>query len=181
MWRIIAARCSPCWRKVTRASNNYGPRQFPEKLIPLMISNALHDVPLPVYGDGQQVRDWLYVEDHCRAILAVLSAGRAGDVYNIGGSRAVANIDIVRELLKAVGKPESLIRYVEDRPGHDRRYALSSDKIERELGWKPLVNFEDGLRATVEWYRDNPGWLERVRSGDYRRFYAANYGSRKTL
>jgi dTDP-glucose 4,6-dehydratase len=166
---------------VTRASNNYGPRQFPEKLIPLMISNALQDLPLPVYGDGRQVRDWLYVDDHCGAILAVLRDGRPGEVYNIGGSRALANIEIVRELLAAVGKPESLIRYVTDRPGHDRRYALSSDKIEREIGWKPQVKFEDGLRLTVQWYRDNGGWLERVRTGEYQRFYAVNYEARESL
>jgi dTDP-glucose 4,6-dehydratase len=163
---------------VTRASNNYGPYQFPEKLIPLMISNALEDRPLPVYGDGQQIRDWLYVEDHCRAILAVLRAGRAGEIYNIGGSRALANLDVVRKILTATGKPESLIHYVADRPGHDRRYALSSRKIMDELGWVPEVDFETGLSQTIGWYQQNTAWLENVRSGEYQRYYEQNYGRR---
>src|SRR5581483_1896477 len=134
---------------VTRASNNYGPYQFPEKLIPLMISNALEDRPLPIYGDGQQIRDWLYVDDHARAILAVIERGRPGEIYNIGGSRALPNLDVVRKILAAVGKPESLMQTVKDRPGHDRRYALSSEKVMRETGWKPQVPFEEGLRATI--------------------------------
>jgi dTDP-glucose 4,6-dehydratase len=163
---------------VTRASNNYGPFQFPEKLIPLMIANALQDRPLPVYGDGRQIRDWLYVDDHCRAILAVLKGGRPGEIYNIGGNRAVANLEVVRAILSAAGKPESLISYVADRPGHDRRYALSSHKITAELGWAPQVDFEQGLAATVRWYRDNTPWLENVRSGEYQRYYAQNYGAR---
>lgn len=163
---------------VTRASNNYGPHQFPEKLIPLMISNALEDRPLPVYGDGMQVRDWLYVEDHCRAVLRVLEKGRDGEIYNIGGSRALPNLEVVHKILAATGKPESLIQHVTDRPGHDRRYALSSEKILRETGWEPQVDFETGLAATVRWYRENAGWVERVKSGEYQAYYARNYGAR---
>lgn len=163
---------------VTRASNNYGPYQFPEKLIPLMISNALEDKPLPVYGDGMQIRDWLYVEDHARAILSVLLKGRDGEIYNIGGSRSLPNIEVVHAILKATGKPESLIRYVTDRPGHDRRYALSSAKIERATGWHPRMPFEEGLAATVEWYRKNPDWVARVKSGEYQKFYEQNYAGR---
>jgi dTDP-glucose 4,6-dehydratase len=163
---------------VTRASNNYGPFQFPEKLIPLMISNALEDRPLPVYGDGQQVRDWLYVDDHAAALRAVLEKGQAGEIYNIGGNRSLPNLDVVHRILAATGKPESLIRYVADRPGHDRRYALSSAKIERQTGWAPAMDFERGLAATVDWYRANPGWVSRVKSGEYQRFYETNYGGR---
>ncbi|MFN0101810.1 MAG: dTDP-glucose 4,6-dehydratase [Bryobacteraceae bacterium] len=163
---------------ITRASNNYGPFQFPEKLIPLMIANALDGKPLPVYGDGMQIRDWLYVEDHCRAIRAVLDKGRAGEVYNIGGSRALPNIEVVQRILAATGQPESLIRYVADRPGHDRRYALTSHKVERETGWKPRVEFETGLAETVRWYRENAPWIANVRSGAYREFYDKNYASR---
>ena len=165
---------------VTRASNNYGPYQFPEKLIPLMISNAFEDRALPVYGDGMQVRDWLYVDDHCRAIHALLAKGRAGEIYNIGGSAALANIDVVRRILAATGKPDSLIRSVVDRPGHDRRYALSSAKLMRETGWAPAVSFEEGLARTVAWYRENSGWVERVKSGDYRAYYARNYDDRRS-
>jgi len=163
---------------VTRASNNYGPYQFPEKLIPLMISNALEDKPLPIYGDGQQIRDWLYVDDHARAILAVIERGRAGEVYNIGGSRALPNLDVVRKILSAVGKPESLMQTVTDRPGHDRRYALSSDKLMRETGWKAETPFEEGLQATVDWYRSNTAWTGRVKSGEYQNYYQRNYGGR---
>jgi dTDP-glucose 4,6-dehydratase len=163
---------------VTRASNNYGPYQFPEKLIPLMIANALEDKPLPVYGDGQQVRDWLYVEDHCRGILAVLQKGREGEIYNIGGNRSLPNLEVVRRLLALSGKPESLIQYVTDRPGHDRRYALSSEKITRETGWGPQVDFETGLARTIQWYRANASWVARVRSGEYRAYYERNYGGR---
>jgi len=163
---------------VTRASNNYGPFQFPEKLIPLMISNAIEDKPLPIYGDGMQVRDWLYVDDHCRAILAVIERGRPGEIYNIGGSRALPNIEVVKRLLAAVGKPESLMQPVKDRPGHDRRYALSSAKIRRETGWKPQVPFEEGLKATVEWYRSNPEWIAHVKSGEYQSYYQRNYANR---
>ncbi|MGI8742248.1 MAG: dTDP-glucose 4,6-dehydratase [Bryobacteraceae bacterium] len=140
---------------VTRASNNYGPYQYPEKLIPLMISNALEDRPLPVYGDGQQIRDWLYVEDHCRAIRAILERGREGEIYNIGGNRSLPNKTVVEKILEATGKPRSLIQYVTDRAGHDRRYALSSAKLMRETGWAPEMDFETGLAVTVDWYRNN--------------------------
>jgi dTDP-glucose 4,6-dehydratase len=163
---------------ITRASNNYGPYQFPEKLIPLMIANALDDQPLPVYGDGQQIRDWLYVDDHCRGILAVLRKGREGEIYNIGGNRSLPNLDVIRKLLAATGKPESLIHYVKDRPGHDRRYALTSEKLMRETGWAPVISFEEGLAQTIRWYRDNPSWVARVRSGEYRNYYERNYGGR---
>ncbi|MDX2150425.1 MAG: dTDP-glucose 4,6-dehydratase [Bryobacteraceae bacterium] len=163
---------------VTRASNNYGPYQFPEKLIPLMISNALEGKPLPVYGDGQQIRDWLFVDDHCRAIQAVLEKGRAGQVYNIGGTCALPNLDVVRRILAATGRDESLIQYVADRPGHDRRYAITSEKVSRETGWEPQVPFEEGLRLTVDWYRSNSGWVSRVRSGEYLEYYQRNYAGR---
>ena len=163
---------------VTRASNNYGPFQFPEKLIPLMISNALEDKPLPIYGDGMQVRDWLYVDDHCRAIFSVLEKGREGEIYNIGGSRSLPNLTVVKEILRITGKPESLLTRVADRPGHDRRYALSSAKLERETGWHPQVPFEQGLMDTVEWYRANADWVARVKSGAYRDYYEKNYGAR---
>ena len=164
---------------ITRASNNYGPYQFPEKLIPLMISNALEDRPLPLYGDGMQVRDWLWVEDHCRAIRAVLDRGRSGEVYNIGGNRALPNIEVVRKILQAVDKPETLIRTVEDRPGHDRRYAVRSDKVRKETGWTPRVDFEKGLAETVRWYCENQEWAARVRSGEYRDYYEKNYERRE--
>ena len=163
---------------VTRASNNYGPYQFPEKLIPLMIANALEDRPLPVYGDGMQIRDWLYVDDHCRGILAVLDKGRAGEIYNIGGNRSLPNLEVIRKLLALTAKPESLIEYVKDRPGHDRRYALSSEKILRETGWRPRVDFETGLARTIDWYRANTEWVARVRSGEYRTYYERNYANR---
>jgi dTDP-glucose 4,6-dehydratase len=163
---------------VTRASNNYGPYQFPEKLIPLMISNALDDKPLPVYGDGQQVRDWLYVEDHCRAIRAVVEKGAAGEIYNIGGNCSLPNLEVVRRILKATGKPDTLIARVADRPGHDRRYALTNAKLTRETGWQPATNFERGLDATIDWYRRNSEWTRRVKSGEYRRFYELNYANR---
>jgi dTDP-glucose 4,6-dehydratase len=166
---------------VTRASNNYGPYQFPEKLIPLMISNALSDRPLPVYGDGLQVRDWLYVEDHCRGILAVLRGGRDGQVYNIAGNASVPNIDVVGKILAATEKPESLIQHVTDRPGHDRRYALTSAKLIAETGWSPRVQFEEGLLLTVRWYQTHEEWIKRVRSGEYQSFYADNYGGRAVL
>ena len=152
---------------ITRCSNNYGPYQFPEKLIPLMISNALEDKPLPVYGDGMNVRDWLYVEDHCRAIDAVLHKGKAGEVYNIGGSNEWHNIDLVKLLLKDLGKPESLIKFVKDRLGHDRRYAIDSSKIQKELGWSPRTTFEDGIKKTIAWYRNNSTWIQRIKNGEY--------------
>ena len=163
---------------VTRASNNYGPYQFPEKLIPLMISNALEDKPLPVYGDGQQVRDWLYVEDHCRAIQAVLDKGGAGEIYNIGGNCSLPNLEVVRRILEATGKPPSLIERVTDRPGHDRRYALTNRKLTQETGWEPRMDFGRGLRETVDWYKHNHTWVERIKSGEYRRFYDLNYSER---
>jgi dTDP-glucose 4,6-dehydratase len=163
---------------VTRASNNYGPYHFPEKLIPLMISNAFEDKALPIYGDGLQVRDWLYVEDHCRAILAVLKKGREGDIYNIGGNRSLTNREVVNRILQIMNKPASLIQHVTDRPAHDRRYALSSAKLMRETGWAPQMNFERGLAATVDWYRTNQDWVRRVKSGEYQSYYAQNYGNR---
>jgi dTDP-glucose 4,6-dehydratase len=165
---------------ITRASNNYGPYQFPEKLIPLMIANAMEGKKLPVYGDGLQVRDWLYVDDHCRGIRAVLAKGREGEIYNIGGSRSLPNIDVVHKILAATGKTASLIEPVTDRPGHDRRYALSSAKIMRETGWQPEVPFETGLLRTVEWYSRNRGWVDRVRSGEYQAYYSRNYGNRQS-
>lgn len=163
---------------ITRASNNYGPFQFPEKLIPLMIANAMDDRELPVYGDGQQVRDWLYVDDHCRGIRSVLERGCDGQIYNIGGNRSLPNLDVVHKVLELTGKPASLIKYVTDRPGHDRRYALSSEKLMRETGWQPVMNFEAGLARTIEWYGANRAWVARVRSGEYLTYYERNYGNR---
>ncbi len=163
---------------ITRASNNYGPYHFPEKLIPLMIMNALEDRALPVYGDGQQIRDWLYVEDHVQGILSVFRHGREGEIYNIGGNRSLPNLDVVRKILSLTGKPESLIQYVADRPGHDRRYALNSNKLTRATGWEPRMNFEEGLAKTVAWYRANSSWVDNVRSGAYRDYYARNYANR---
>ncbi len=166
---------------VTRASNNYGPYQFPEKLIPLMISNALEDKPLPIYGDGLQVRDWLYVEDHCRALLTLLEKGRTGEIYNIGGNRSLANKEVVERILAIAGKPRELMQSVADRPAHDRRYALSSEKLMKETGWKPLMDFESGLAATIEWYRNNREWVWRVKSGEYQQFYALNYAAARRI
>jgi dTDP-glucose 4,6-dehydratase len=163
---------------ITRASNNYGPYQFPEKFIPLMVTNSLDDKPLPVYGDGAQERDWLHTEDHCRAIVTVLERGRMGEVYNIGGGHVEKNLDMVRRLLRIMGKPESLIRYVKDRPGHDRRYALDCCKITRELGWSPRIPLEDGLKQTVEWYKANGRWLGEIRKGEYRTYYEKYYVNR---
>jgi len=153
---------------ITRCSNNYGPYQFPEKLIPLMISNALDNQPLPVYGDGMNVRDWLYVEDHCAAIDVVLHKGKPGEIYNIGGNNEWHNIDIVKLILKELGKSESLIEYVTDRLGHDRRYAIDAGKIKNELGWAPSIQFEEGIKKTIQWYLDNDGWIGRIKSGEYR-------------
>ena len=163
---------------VTRASNNYGPYQFPEKLIPLMIANALEGKSLPIYGDGMQIRDWLYVDDHCRAILSVIQRGRAGEIYNVGGSRALPNVDVVKKILDAVEQPYSLMQTVKDRPGHDRRYALSSEKLIRETGWSAVMPFEQGLKTTIDWYRANPEWVARVRSGEYQKYYDKNYVGR---
>ncbi len=162
----------------TRCSNNYGPYQFPEKLIPLFIANASQDKPLPVYGQGDNVRDWIHVTDHCRGILAALRKGQIGEVYNFGGRCELRNIDLTKLLLTALGKPETLIKYVADRPGHDHRYAIDCTKAERELGWRPLVDFETGLRETIAWYRDHADWVERVTSGEYRRYYAEQYAGR---
>jgi dTDP-glucose 4,6-dehydratase len=162
---------------VTRCSNNYGPYQFPEKFLPLMIANAQEDKPIPVYGDGLYVRDWLYVRDHCEAILAVLERGRVGEAYNIGGNNELANLVLVREVLKQLGKPESLITFVKDRPGHDRRYAIDAGKIRRELGWAPRFTLAEALPLTIRWYASHPGWLQRVRSGAYREYYARQYGA----
>ena len=163
---------------VTRCSNNYGPYQFPEKLIPLMIANATDGKPLPVYGQGLNVRDWLYVRDHCTALDAVLERGKAGEVYNIGGNNEWRNIDIVRLLLKQLGKPESLITFVKDRPGHDLRYAIDAAKIMNELSWKPSVTFEQGLAETVKWYRAHEEWWRRITSGAYREYYREMYENR---
>jgi dTDP-glucose 4,6-dehydratase len=164
---------------VTRASNNYGPYQFPEKLVPLMISNALDGRKLPVYGDGMNVRDWLFVDDHCRALAAVLERGRDGEIYNIGGNRSLPNLEIVRKILRATGRSESSIEYVRDRPGHDRRYAITSEKTIRETGWQPQAGFEEGLAFTISWYRDHQGWGERVKSGEYQNYYERNYRDRE--
>jgi dTDP-glucose 4,6-dehydratase len=163
---------------VTRCSNNYGPYQFPEKLIPLFITNLLRDEPVPVYGDGLNVRDWVHVRDHCAAVHRVWRDGRPGEVYNVGGRCELTNLQLTHALLEVLGKPRSLIRYVKDRPGHDRRYAIDCGKIERELGWRPEVPFERGLRETVQWYRDNAAWVAGVRSGEYLKYYQRQYGQR---
>jgi dTDP-glucose 4,6-dehydratase len=162
---------------VTRCSNNYGPYQFPEKLIPLFITNLFRDESVPVYGDGLNVRDWIHVHDHCTGIEAVWRRGRAGEVYNIGGRCEKTNLELTHALLEAVGKPPSLIRYVKDRPGHDRRYAIDCAKMERELGWRPAVPFAGGLRETVRWYGENADWVARIRSGEYLKYYERQYGS----
>lgn len=163
---------------ISRCSNNYGPYHFPEKLIPLMIINALHDKPLPVYGDGLNVRDWLYVEDHCRAIDLILQKGRVGEVYNVGGHNEMKNIDIVKLICKALGKPESLIHHVTDRKGHDRRYAIDPTKIHEELGWLPETKFVDGIKKTIQWYLDHEDWWQPIISGEYQQYYQKMYGSR---
>ncbi|ONI46869.1 dTDP-glucose 4,6-dehydratase [Candidatus Epulonipiscium fishelsonii] len=152
---------------ITRCSNNYGPYQFPEKLIPLMINNCINNISLPVYGDGLQIRDWLYVEDHCSAIATVWKKGKVGEIYNIGGNNEKANIDIVKLIIHTLGKTETLITYVQDRPGHDRRYAIDNNKITSELGWSPKYTFEDGIKMTIKWYEDNIDWLNRIVSGEY--------------
>ena len=164
---------------ITRSSNNYGPYQFPEKFLPLMITNALYDKPLPIYGDGKQQRDWLHVEDNCRGILTVVERGRIGEVYNIGGSHVEENLAMAQRLLRLTGKPESLLRYVADRPGHDRRYALNSRKIQGELAWKPEISLEDGVRQTIEWYKDNSEWVSDVRAGEYLTYYEKYYNDRE--
>jgi dTDP-glucose 4,6-dehydratase len=162
----------------TRCSNNYGPYQFPEKLIPLIIMNARQNKALPVYGDGLNVRDWLYVGDHCTAIWTAFSKGRAGAVYNIGGNSERTNLDVIRTILQQVGKPESLITFVKDRPGHDRRYAIDASRIQAELGWRPAVDFETAMARTVRWYLDHQPWLDQVASGDYQTYYQTLYGNR---
>jgi dTDP-glucose 4,6-dehydratase len=161
---------------ICRGSNNYGPRQYPEKLIPLMVLNAIHGDSLPIYGDGRQIRNWLYVEDFCRGIHTVLEHGRPGQAYNVGGPDEMENIDVVRRILELTGQNESLMEHVTDRPGHDRRYSLGSDKIKTELGWEAEVRFAEGLERTVKWYRDNEAWWGPIRSGDYREYYERQYG-----
>ncbi|MEO6695703.1 MAG: dTDP-glucose 4,6-dehydratase [Ignavibacteria bacterium] len=163
---------------ITRCSNNYGPYQFPEKLIPLMIAKALNGEKLPVYGDGKNVRDWLHVEDHCSAILEVLHKGKDGDIYNVGGNNEWYNIDIVKLILKKLDKGEEMIQYVKDRPGHDRRYAIDSTKIMSEIGWSPKYDFETGIEVTVQWYMKNVDWWQKVMSGEYKKYYEENYGSK---
>jgi dTDP-glucose 4,6-dehydratase len=163
---------------ITRSSNNYGPYQFPEKFLPLMIINALDRKPLPIYGDGKQQRDWLHVEDNCRGILRVLENGRLGEVYNIGGEDIEENLTIARRLLQLTERPESLLSYVKDRPGHDRRYALRCEKMRDELGWKPMISLQDGLRQTIDWYNSNSAWLAGVRAGEYRSYYEKYYENR---
>ena len=178
---MLALACHHTYRfpvVVTRCSNNYGPYQFPEKLIPLMIANALENKPLPVYGDGSNVRDWLYVHDHCAAIDVVLQNGKAGEVYNIGGNNEWKNIDIVKLLLRKLGKSESLIAFVKDRPGHDHRYAIDAAKIANELGWRPQVTFEEGLSNTVDWYLAHESWWRRIISGAYQDYYREMYEER---
>lgn len=163
---------------ISRCSNNYGPYHFPEKLIPLMIANALADKPLPVYGNGENVRDWLYVEDHCRAIDLIIHNGKVGEVYNVGGHNEKRNIDIVRIICQELGKPESLIVHVEDRKGHDRRYAIDPAKIHRELGWLPETKFEDGIKKTIKWYLEQKKWWQDIINGEYQEYYAKMYGSK---
>jgi dTDP-glucose 4,6-dehydratase len=163
---------------VTRCSNNFGPFQFPEKLIPLVIANAVDGLPIPVYGDGKQIRDWIYVEDHCSAVAAVLERGKPGEIYNISAHEQRFNIDTVKALLELLGKPTSLIQYVGDRPAHDRRYALDSSKMRNELGWKPTVGLEEGLSLTVRWYLEHESWWRKVRDGKYFQYYRANYQSK---
>ena len=163
---------------ITRCSNNYGPYQFPEKAIPLWTTNAAADQELPLYGDGKNVRDWIHVTDHCDAVLAVLDRGKLGEVYNIGGECEKENIEIIQMILKFLGKPESLIRFVKDRPGHDRRYAMDISKIKSDLGWSPSVSFEDGMRDTLDWYQANAAWWTEIKSGAYLDYYDQMYGER---
>jgi dTDP-glucose 4,6-dehydratase len=161
---------------VTRCSNNYGPYQFPEKLIPLFVTNAMEDKALPIYGDGKNVRDWIYVEDHSRAVRTVLTTGKAGEVYNVGGNNERTNLEITETILRTLKKPGSLMRFVTDRPGHDRRYAIDSTKIQTELGWSPLFTFEEAMTATIAWYANNRPWWEAIKSGQYRDYYRKHYG-----
>ncbi len=161
---------------ITRCSNNYGPYQFPEKLIPLMTINAMEGRSLPIYGDGKNIRDWIYVEDHCRGLLRVLERGKVGEIYNLGGECEKTNLEIVEAILERLNAPRSLITFVEDRPGHDRRYAMDISKVKMELGWEPSVDFEEGISTTIEWYRENRAWWERIISGEYMRYYEEHYG-----
>ena len=163
---------------ITRCSNNYGPYQFPEKLIPLLISNAFEDRELPIYGDGKNIRDWIYVLDHCSALLKILTDGKPGEIYNIGGSQEMMNIDVVKTLLKLLKKPESLIKFVKDRPGHDRRYAIDSTKIQKELNWEPSLGFDEGIRLTIEWYLNNYEWIKKVKNKEYLEYYEKHYKNR---
>jgi dTDP-glucose 4,6-dehydratase len=162
---------------ITRCGNNYGPRQFPEKFLPLIIANAMNDEPIPIYGDGSNVRDWIYVDDHCQAILSTLERAEPGTTYHIGARNQRKNIDVARSVLDRLGKPHSLLTFVKDRPGHDRRYAIDPTLIESEIGWKPRETWESGLGKTIAWYQNNSDWIERARSGAYREFYARQYGS----
>jgi dTDP-glucose 4,6-dehydratase len=166
---------------ITRCGNNYGPRQFPEKFLPLAIANAMNDEAIPVYGDGRNVRDWIYVEDHCRAILAAIEKGRSGAVYNVGARNERRNIEVIESLLDTLGKPRSLIKFVKDRPGHDRRYAIDPSLVESELGWRPRETWASGLQKTIDWYRENGRWIEKVRSPAYREYYKAQYGTEVTV
>ena len=163
---------------ISRCSNNYGPYHFPEKLIPLMIANALSDKELPVYGKGENVRDWLYVKDHCEAVDLIIHNGRTGEIYNIGGHNERTNLDVVKTILRELGKPESLIRFVTDRPGHDMRYAIDPSKISNELGWLPSTSFDDGIKTTIQWYLDNRSWWENILAGEYQNYYDKMYGGR---
>jgi dTDP-glucose 4,6-dehydratase len=163
---------------ITRCSNNYGPYQFPEKIIPLFITNLLRDEPVPVYGDGLQVRDWIHVRDHCRGLHRAWKQGQIGEVYNFGGRCELTNLELTRRILQALGKPESLIRFVPDRPGHDRRYALDCTKAERTLGWSPQIPFDDGLAQTIRWYSEHAEWVAAVRNQDYMNYYQRQYGAR---
>lgn len=163
---------------ITRCSNNYGPYQFPEKFIPLFITHLLEDRPVPLYGDGLQVRDWIHVQDHCAALVRIWEHGKPGEVYNIGGRCEKTNLEVAKFLCRELGKPTSLIRFVADRPGHDRRYAMDISKLERELGWRPTIPFEEGLRQTIRWYQEHQDWVQRVRSGEYQRFYDWQYRER---
>ena len=165
---------------ITRCGNNYGPRQFPEKFLPLAIANALNDESIPIYGDGMNVRDWIYVEDHCRAIVAAMQNGRAGGVYNIGARNERRNIEVAESLLEALGKPRSLIKFVKDRLGHDRRYAMDPSLVESELGWRPRETWDTGLKKTIDWYQQNGPWIEKVRDGAYRDYYKSQYGTEVT-
>ena len=160
---------------ITRCSNNYGPYQFPEKLIPLVINNAINDISIPVYGDGKNVRDWIYVEDHCHGILKSLEKGRSGDVYNFGGNSELTNIVLIQKILRQLGKTEDLIKFIDDRPGHDFRYAIEYSKASRELDWNPKLVFDEGLKSTINWYVDNKLWMNKITTGDYREYYKLRY------